>query len=327
MLQKEKSVKKQDSKKVIGEATASNWEGDDDSKVVEQLEKLIGDANAGYTYYKAAYKLISEMIATCPPPDIWNKFVVANAKKEMKKANSLSGKIAKSLQKYKGSEITEKKEIAELKGIIRNYQQMTENFDPLPDTVEELLEFAQKLQEDFDKNTAEDSNRGITVFMRGEDGHPIISSHMILGNLKENLRIMTNNGDKSIATSKVSVNEMMAADVKCVEFFLRSSQDVDRDAKGNPRICERTLIKPNMGGGKDSVIARSETLPKGTVFEFTLRVRTTSPLNSIKVLSYLMEKGRNNGLGAWRGSGNRGAFVYKLDVAPNFVETFEDGWK
>jgi hypothetical protein len=43
------------------------------------------------------------------------------------------------------------------------------------------------------------------------------------------------------------------------------------------------------------------------------------------VLKKLLDYGKNNGLGQWRGSGNKGAYAYKLD-AIDYKETLPDGW-
>lgn len=278
---------------------------------------------SAFKYYRLQLKLLTEQLGTCTEASIYSKHVQEKAKKELAEANRLTKKLSKSVEKYKGVEFSENKEIAELKGIINAFMSRTGVKHDLPDDVSELLEVAKKVKAEWDELCAVDG--GVpTVFMRDETGHPMISSHMILGNIKENLRIITNNGDKDIAKSKVSVGEMGALDIKVIEGFMRPSQDVVKDGNGKPFLLERPIRFERMGK-VETAISRSEMLPVGTEYSCTLRIRESSPLNNIDVLKKLLDYGKNNGLGQWRGSGNKGAYAYKLD-AIDYKETLPDGW-
>lgn len=280
-----------------------------------------------YTFYKLNLRLITEQLGTCTEASIFAKHVQQKAKKEIALANNLAKKVAKSLQKYVGTEFPESKEVAELQGILRTYMGYTGLKHILPDNVEDLLIKAEEIKEEWEEMMAKGDEGVGTVFMRDEKGYPIISSHMILGNLKENLRISVNNGDKEIAKSKVSVGEMGALDIKVVEHFLRPSKDVEKDENGKPAILERPIRFERMGK-TETAICRSEALPAGTEYECTLRVRTKSPLADKTVLTNLLTLGRNNGLGQWRGSGNKGSYVFKLsDPLINYKDpSVPEGW-
>jgi hypothetical protein len=284
-----------------------------------------------YTYYNLKLKLLTEQLGTCTEVSIYEKHVQEKAKKEIADAN----RLAKKLSKYKGVEFSDDKQAEELKGILRSYMQRSGILHELPNTIPELIELAAEIKEEFESKM-DDGGSAPTVFMRGTDGWPIISSHMILGNLKENLKIMTNNGDKSIAKSKVSVGEMGALDIKVVKDFLRPSMDIVREDDGEPKydvrgwpnakpkLLERP-IKFDRMGKIETAICRSEVLPVGTEYECHLRIRTGSPLNNMDVLKTLLDMGKNNGLGQWRGSGNKGSFAYKLEKV-TYQEKLPEGW-
>lgn len=282
---------------------------------------------SNFTYYRLQLRLLSEQLGTCTEASIYEKHVQEKAKKEITEANRLAKRLTKNLEKYKGVDFSEDKSINELKGILRSYMERTGTKHDLPDDLTGLLTVADEIREEWEALVAGDKGAAPTVFMRAEDGWPVISSHMILGNLKENLRIITNNGDKDIAKSKVSVGEMGTLDIKVVEDFLRPSKDITRNEDGTPWLLERP-IKFDRMGKVETAISRSECLPIGTEYSCTLRVRASSPLNDEAVLSKLLDFGKNNGLGQWRGSGNKGSYAFKLEKLENFKEpSVPDGWK
>jgi len=282
-------------------------------------------AGATFLYFELKLRLISEQFATLPEASILAKHVQEKAKKEIKQANSLAKKLAKSQEKYKGVDFPEKKEVEELKGVLRAYMGRTGTVYEIPNTVPELLELAEEVKKEFEGSIDKDQQTA-TVFMRDETGHAIISSHMILGNLKENLRIITNNGDKSVAPSKVSVGEMGALDIKVVEPFLKPSNDVVKNAEGQPQYYERPIVFTRMAE-KVAAIALSEFLPVGTEYKCTLRIRKDSPLAQMENLTKLLDCGKNNGIGQWRGSGGKGAYAYQLKELKNFSDPrIPDGW-
>ena len=284
-------------------------------------------SNASFKYFKLNLQLITEQLGTCTEASIHDAHVHKKAKKDIAIANRLATKMAKSMAKYKDVEFTDVKAVAELQGILRAYMERTGLKHDLPDDPAALLIKAEDIKAEWEEMMAEDDGAAPTVFMRDKDGHAVISSHMILGNLKENLKIITNNGDKDIAKSKVSVGEMGTLDIKVVEPFLKPSMDIVRDEKGNPEILERPIRFDRMGK-TEVAICRSEMVPEGAEYQCTLRIRASSPLAEIVVLKKLLDFGKNNGLGQWRGSGNKGVYVYKIEQLP---DTFKDpripeGW-
>ena len=114
-------------------------------------------------------------------------------------------------------------------------------------------------------------------------------------------------------------------DIKVIEDFIRPSKDVVRNEDGTPYLLERPIKFERMGK-VETAISRSEILPAGSEYLCTLRVRRSSPLNHVPTLQKILDFGKNNGLGRWRGSGKKGTFAYRLNEIPNFKETLPEGW-
>lgn len=311
-------------------------------QVVDTLEGADAALKPTFVYFELRLKLLREQLGTCTEASIYEKHVQAKAKKEITQANRLATrlakniekqKVAKSQQKYVGVEFPDSKATEELHGILRSYMERTGVKHELPSDPEGLIAVAAEIKEEWEEMMAEEGGSAPTVFMRDKDGHAVISSHMILGNIKENLRIITNNGDKSVATSKVSVGEMGTLDIKPIESFLKPSLDVMRQEDGTPQILERPIRFDRMGK-TETAICRSETIPAGAEYTCTLRVRGDSPLAHIPkgqtqppALWKLLELGKNNGIGQWRGSGNKGAYAFQLKLLENYKDpTIPEGW-
>jgi hypothetical protein len=79
-------------------------------------------------------------------------------------------------------------------------------------------------------------------------------------------------------------------------------------------------------GKKEAVIAVSEQLPEGTEFGCILRVRKGSAITE-NALRKLLDLGKNQGLGANRGSGNMGAYRFKLEKLINYEEKAPKGFE
>jgi len=287
-----------------------------------------------FIYVLLRIKLTNEQLGTCTAASIYAEHVLKTAQKQIKKANKLSGKVSKALQKYKGTDpIPDMKEVKELQGIIRSYQEVLGKADELPNEVEALLEYSRQCEEEFDLLVKEGKEQKPTIFMKDTDGWPMISTHMILGNFKENAKIIANNDtspkESKIFKSKVAVQEMFALDVKPIEYFIRPSEDIAREANGSPKICERPIKFERMGK-TETAIALSEIVPAKSEYTVHLRVRAGSPIadNDCALLRMLLDYGKSNGLGQWRGSGLKGQYRYtlvKLDKEPPVDKDFE-GW-
>jgi len=165
---------------------------------------------------------------------------------------------------------------------------------------------------------------------------------------------MTNGGDGTIFKSKTQIGETMAQNVKAVEQFMVPNSDIIRAeseadlakiplcGKGRyilDKIGRVLLERPMKKSDGSSCISMSELLPAGAEFGCTLRIPVTSLLvcqrNAAgeftgfndKALRYLLDMGKNDGLGAWRGSGGMGSFCYQLELLEDYVDaTIPKGW-
>lgn len=306
-------------------------------------------SNEIWNYYKLELKLKTPMMGPGSSIELFKAHVIEKAKKEIAKANKLGAKVAKSMEKFKGSEISEKKELLELQSLLRGYCQLLGKQVEIPETVEGVLELSQELSKELE-TVLENENSGArpTVFFRDTQGMPIISTHMILGNIKENVKIVVNQEDSKeskMFKSKVSVGEAGALDIKAVEFFMKPSNDILRgddeflktfsDAglygKGNliaeesGRIILERPIRFDVMGVSKTAIQRSEILPTGTEMSCTLRVRQGSKFTE-ELLTKIFHLGKNNGLGPWRGSGNMGSYFFKLTKIEDFKEEIPEGF-
>jgi len=280
-----------------------------------------------FVFKRLKYKFLTEVLATCTEVELYHEHVLKKAQKEIAKANKLQGKIIKSLEKYKGVDIPEQKEFEELKAVLRAYQERVGKRDPLPDNIQDLLAYSKEVSDEYEMLLAKGETQKSTVFMRDETGHAILSTHMFIGNFKENLKSIVNNSEKgSMAIkSKVATGEIMSTDVKVVEDFVKPTFDLVRKPNGDPDITERPIRFDRMGKTM-TAIAMSEYLPVGTEVEFTLRIRAGSPF--LEVLPELLEMGKLNGIGQWRGSGKKGIFMHKVEDCEDPGHDWQkDGWK
>ena len=286
-----------------------------------------------FVYYKLKIKFLNEMLGTGTEASIYAEHILKKAQKMISEANKLTKKVTKIYAKFKGTDpISEIKEVEELTGIIRRYHEVLGKSEEIPGRLEEILAYSVKLDQEFQDLVIKGEQQKPTIFMRTADGMPMISTHMIIGFLKENLKIVVSNSTLPKAqralTSKVQVQEVMALDVKPVEYFAFPDKDINRDEKGDADLCERPIRFERMGQTV-TAIALSETLPAGAEFSLHLRVREDSPFqaNDGALLRYLLKLGKSNGLGQWRGSGSKGQFCFQLSRIDHDPTEVPEGWE
>ena len=113
-----------------------------------------------------------------------------------------------------------------------------------------------------------------------------------------------------------------------MDYFTGVTTDsYEEERKGQRKVSERPIRFKDAKGRDKSAISMSERLPKGTEMKCTLRVRTESPFTE-DALRKIFTLGRNLGFGAWRGSGHKGAYVFKLKKLRGFVDPeVPEGWE
>jgi hypothetical protein len=276
-----------------------------------------------FSYYRFGILLQTEMLATMPDTSISYEHIMVKHQKLIEQYNRLKNKRSKEAVRFMGPLLEDEKVLLEIHGILRSYMEILKAQYALPTTMDEALALSEELEALIQIQNPEQARA--TRFYRMSDGRPAISSHMLLGNFKENLRISTNNGQPVMSDTKVGVTELGILGLKVVEPFLLATQDVVRNTDGTAFIYERPIIFDRKGV-RESAIGRSEILPAGTEFHGHLRVLKGSPADNLDSLHTLFTYGRSNGLGQWHGSGGKGQFVYKLEIAPDYREVLPSGW-
>lgn len=274
---------------------------------------------SNYIYYKLHLKLLTEMLGTCTEASIYNQHILKKSQKMIEEAHRLANKAKKAYEKYKGTELPPEKEVQELQAVVRRYQEVIGKKEEVPGDADALFDYIEKIKLEFEEKVSQGEESRATCFMRDPKGHVCISTHMILGNLKEIARTLVNNGDKSVIKSKVSLNEVMAVDIKPVERFIRPNMDIERHQDGRPKLFERPIRFERMGKQEVSIVL-SEVLPAEAEFTVHLRVRKETPVNE-DFLRKLFDMGKNIGLGQWRGSGGYGAYKFHLEQV-DYKENF-----
>lgn len=291
------------------------------------MSKLMKPTKEQFVFCRITFRLISPMLGTCTTGSIFEEHVLKKQQKLIRKANKQADKLTKELAKSYGQELTDSKISAELMGILRAYHELIGRKDTIPTDPEELAAYSKELYEEVEEKISKGQLQKSTVFMRSEEGKIQVSTHMILGNIKEILRITINNStaekENKILKSKVAVAETMALDVTPMEFFMIASNDLVRDAEGKPVLCERPISFKRMGE-TETAIALSEQLPVGTEMSCHLRIRKDSPI--FEELPNIFDFGKALGLGQWRGSGKKGGYEFQLELLDHNPKPSTEGW-
>jgi len=154
--------------------------------------------------------------------------------------------------------------------------------------------------------------KGITCFFRDPAGesdkngrYPIaIGSHMILGFMKAAGEAITrsNTAKKgTILRSTAYTHSIINQHVNVWPELIPSSSDVLRNEKGEIEHLQRPLRAKTAQGERIS-LAKSEVLPEGTEFSFTLEILENSPLEESH-MKEIFSYGALKGLGQWRNAG------------------------
>lgn len=291
---------------------------------------------SNFSYYGLNLRLRNPMLGTNPSSaDVLHDHVIEKSRKQIAEANRGQKKVLKTLKKFVGTEISADKEIEELTGVIRGQQELLGVREEIPTEINAIIAYSEQLDERLSEKFEGQDLYKSTVFIRGEDGNPAISTHMVLGCMKSIISTLVNSQKPDekktgIFKSKVQMSESLSMDCKFVETVVPASEDIERDPVTKERkLCVRP-IRFNRLGVQTVALAASEVLPAGTIFSMTMRIRKGSPLDSMEILDTIFSYGKSLGLGSWRGSNNYGQFDYQLTQLNDYVEEVQDsdlGWK
>lgn len=162
-------------------------------------------------------------------------------------------------------------------------------------------EIQERIDEDLESYDEDDSDlkAGYTTFFKDEDKNPYIKDYMIKGFLKDAASALKQFGKHKQLRSKV------------VKFVFIEPRKILLPKQEKYNVLERPLRAMTARGERVS-IARSDTIPAGTIIKFT--VVCLAGIISKKCLETLFEYGKYIGVGQFR-SGGYGKFsVKKLEL-------------
>lgn len=139
--------------------------------------------------------------------------------------------------------------------------------------------------------------KGTTAFHRFND-KPVFFDYQVKGFLKEAGRIF--NGLQDVKALRSKIENYVFVTPRMFEIHLPDNAEIG--------FCERPL-RAETAQGPRVAIARSEEIPAGAWFEFTLEI-FKSQVNE-DLLRELMTYGKYKGLGQWR-NGGHGRFEFEF---------------
>lgn len=147
--------------------------------------------------------------------------------------------------------------------------------------------------------------KATTVFHRGADGVPFLYDYTIKGFFKDACGVLKRAGDAyasgDLKAYKKEIDGLIFVGPRQIPAVLPPG--------GAMGICQRPLRAQTAQGERIS-LARSETLPAGTVFSFEITILRDG---LSKLLTEWLDYGQLRGLGQWRNSG-KGRFVYTMEL-------------
>jgi hypothetical protein len=256
--------------------------------------------------YTVEIELTDEMLGTnSMSPDIHAEHIIGKARKIMAGTEPGNKKLDKFIDALP---ITDEQEQSEKAALIKTLE---ERYGALPEETK-----AAYLRGELSalKETVEElSEKGITVFFRDQNGKPCIGSHMVKGFMKSAsdalCRAAKEKKNGTILQSSSYTSSIINQHVAIQEKFITPDTDIARKPDGSPVYNTRSLRAMTMQGPRVS-IAKSETIPAGAKFKFTLKVLDGSPLDK-KALDKIFSYGEAVGLGQWRNAGH-GQFKYNI---------------
>lgn len=162
-------------------------------------------------------------------------------------------------------------------------------------------------QEEIEASSVQEvDEKGMTIFLKDEQGHPYIWNYQVKGFFKEAFKMLRN--VKESACSKVT-NYLKKID-GLVFIFDRKipllNEDGTQVEKSQIGICQRPL-RGQTAQGERIALASSETVPAGVYFDCRIKLLDDSLEKAIREA---LDYGELKGLLQWRNSG-KGTFTWK----------------
>lgn len=258
--------------------------------------------------YNVKLTLVRDQLATnSADPDIHNTHVIEKQRKIIQDKSSVNTAINKYLGQVDISAEKGEEEVNRL--IDRLEANAGVKFTP-----EQRTLALEGKMDDLRETFQEFDTKGTTIFFHDKaTGRPCIGDHMIYGYLKAAAEAIGRTLPKkqgTIMQSTAFTQSIINQHLKISQQFIVASEDVKRRDDGKPEHNVRSLRAVTAQGPRVT-LAKSEVLPAGTVFEFTVKILKNSPLTK-EILAQLLEYGEHFvGLGQWRNAGF-GQFTFEL---------------
>ena len=147
-----------------------------------------------------------------------------------------------------------------------------------------------------------------TVFPRTQEGWPAVWDYQIKGMFKDackSCRQIKGSKSSKITAYKTKIDGLLFIKERMIPFV---------DEEGAPvadiGICQRPL-RAETAQGPRVALASSETVPAGTLLEFTVVVMDNT-IGLAEAIAEWLDYGFLRGFGQWRNSG-KGRFVYEIE--------------
>lgn len=137
-----------------------------------------------------------------------------------------------------------------------------------------------------------------TIFPKDEAGNPFIWDYQIKGFFKNAAGAFGYIKEKKLTAYKKKIDNLIFVDERVINLQMPEGSTI-----GN---CQRPL-RAQTAQGERVALANSETVPKGTVIEFTVTCLEKSLMKHVRDW---LDYGRLNGIGQWHNSG-KGRFVWE----------------
>lgn len=149
----------------------------------------------------------------------------------------------------------------------------------------------------------QDIEKGITIFLRDNQGRPCVSNHVIKGFLKEAIKSLRRNPDTAcskLKNFKGVIDGCVFVEPRLIPLILPEGKELS--------MCSRPL-RAETAQGPRVALAKSEEAPAGTTMTFT--VKTLCP-GLDNILEECWEYAQLRFMGAWRNSGKGTAKIEEI---------------
>lgn len=147
--------------------------------------------------------------------------------------------------------------------------------------------------------------KGWSGFHRDDDGI-FFYNYMVLGNIKNNIQLLNNNGSITKVTSYKK-----ACDT-CLKVFPRRIRfKRNRAILKTPDASMERPIRAMTAKGERTFISKADLVEKGASFNFQVQIIKNNNNLTPETLMKAIKLGEIYGLGQWRGSGNYGSYTIK----------------